>query len=440
MDSSNFKKFIKYNYYIFMSNNNYNFVTIYDPSCNNPPTYRTSGRTVLRPWARTQGQLCYNNCTQDNSANCISVNDLNMRRKAEVLKHNNNTVNSSFTKKQKYSMIARGKHPGKKQYSSQTISVTNLNTDPNFQKVGNSLVSLKPCIIKNTGLASQSDVPGNKNFVIENDNNIPLTNYKVQRTFKGAQESWPQTRWDTTKEGFAVGKSGSAHPYIYSNYKIGNFFEGEYWTNETQFTVPFRFSSILARHNCVLEGVNMSLENITEPINIGVNLRTKEIDGQAQINLVDSKTTIEGRTVNPGNHTFSFNATPDRKYNNIGIQLKQSRNEERSNILYLNPFIISTNQPEHNFLSDSAGVLINGLGSFIENEYWANKDDLINIVVDVSGVISYVSDFNISGSLNTSYPETNNEIKFTNLNKGFYTNVNVYFQDYAEIYRLIMVL
>ena len=45
-----------------MSNNNYNFVTIYDPSCNNPPTYRNNGIRVLRPWARTQGQVCYNNC------------------------------------------------------------------------------------------------------------------------------------------------------------------------------------------------------------------------------------------------------------------------------------------------------------------------------------------------------------------------------------------
>ena len=30
-----------------MSNNNYNFVTIYDPSCNNPPTYRNNGIRVL---------------------------------------------------------------------------------------------------------------------------------------------------------------------------------------------------------------------------------------------------------------------------------------------------------------------------------------------------------------------------------------------------------
>ena len=327
MDSSNLNKFIKYNYYIFMSNNNYNFVTIYDPSCNNPPTYRTSGTRVLRPWARTQGQTCYNDCDQDeynnNNNNCFSVDELNMRRKAEVLKHNNNSVKSSLTQKEKYAMIAKGKHPGKKQYSSQTVSVTQINTDPNYIKIGNSLVSTKDCKIKNTGLASQADVPGNKNFVIINNNDVPLTNINVQRTFKGAQESWPQTRWEQTKKGFAVGKSGSAHPFISTKKIIGNFFEGEFWTNQTSFTIPFEFTSILSRHICLVEGVNMSLNNVTNQIPVGVNSRNGNIEGIADIKTIDSVETGTNRFIVPGKHSFTFQATENCKYNNIGIQLKQ---------------------------------------------------------------------------------------------------------------------
>ena len=199
-----------------MSQNNDDKVTIFDPSCNNPPLYLDNGTEITRPWARTQGTTCFNDCTTQEK--CFSIEQQNMRRKAEVLKYNSDS-SLGFSKKQIYSMISKGKYTTK----SQNNAVSNTN---DYTKSGNVLFANKSCESKNYGYASQNNVPGNKNFKIELDEDVPLTHYpSIQRTFKSAQESWPETRWESTKEGFAVGKSGSAHPYITSSQIIGNLYE-----------------------------------------------------------------------------------------------------------------------------------------------------------------------------------------------------------------------
>ena len=85
----------------------------------------------------------------------------------------------------------------------------------------------------------------------------------------------------------------------------------------------------------------MSIDNVTEPIEIGIDNRDKTKSGTANIKLFNNIHPTLNRTVIPGKHTFTFDATENSRYSNIGIQLKQARNDERSNILYLNPFIIS---------------------------------------------------------------------------------------------------
>tara|TARA_A100001015_G_scaffold309956_1_gene410383 strand:+ start:1914 stop:6965 length:5052 start_codon:yes stop_codon:yes gene_type:complete len=415
----------------------YDYMTVYDSSCNNPPTYRNNGTTVFRPWARTQGQTCYNNCSGSGGVNCFTTDQLNMRRKAEVLKHNGNAVSSSFTKKQIYSMIAKGNYVGKKQYSSQTVSATSSVYDSRFTQVGNTLRMTTPCKVKNNGIASQSDVPGNKKFVIELDNNVPLTNYTVQRTYVGAQESWPETRWESTKKGFAVGKSGSAHPFIFSDFVIGNLYEGEYWTNQTVINFPFTFQSLLTQHICVVEGINISINGYTQPIISGRDLRdANDPSGNIIITNINNRDKLI-TAVRPGECSLRLEVTPNCKYSNIAIQLKQARNEERSNILKINPFIISTVNPNHNFLEIN-DALDNNIGNFIENEYWANRNSSVGVIVDVSGNISYNSNYfyddgvtPITGSLLVAHPYKTNYVQFIDLPKKLYQNISVLFTDYA---------
>ena len=423
-------------------------VTIYDPSCNNPPTYLNNGTTIVRPWSRTQGVTCFNECITQK--NCFSIDQLNMRRKAEVLKYKDNG-SKNFTNKQVYSMISKGRHAYK--------YVPPVH--PNIEQNGNTLVVKTKCEKKNYGFASQSNVPGNKNFKIELDNNVPLTHYPyIQRTFKGAQETWPESRYDSTKKGFAVGKSGSAHPRILSNQIIGNLYEGEYWTNTTDITYDYTFSSIIHQHTCLLRGINISIDAVTEPIISGIDSRTIEPSGNIIITQINNRTSK--RIINmPGKNQIKFTVTPNCKYSNIGIQLQQPRNNETSNILYFNPFIVSTQQPTHNFalknidnfrlstLGNSIENTYSGtrandasddgrvstLGNYIEEKYWANKNSETDIITDISGIVFY--DYNgfdddISGNLNFAYPNINNKITFSgSKDPKNYSGIKINFNDYA---------
>ena len=127
---------------------------------------------------------------------------LDMRRKAEILQYKNNAnFTGELTKAEKYSLIARRKGPNQKTYGTQTQTYTNPNsiesktTNPfsmpikmaysNINQMPRSFVpeNRKRCrIIKTSTHASGVPGPEMELFM---DENIPLTNYIVRRNYSG---------------------------------------------------------------------------------------------------------------------------------------------------------------------------------------------------------------------------------------------------------------
>jgi hypothetical protein len=101
-----------------------------------------------------------------------STNDLNMRRKAEILKYDKNTTNK-LTKKQKWAMISRGHWSGKKSWSSSLNDLSSKGNGLSFQ-CGSSK--------SNCAYTSASGVPGKKMLLCLNES-VPLYMYKIQRTY-----------------------------------------------------------------------------------------------------------------------------------------------------------------------------------------------------------------------------------------------------------------
>jgi hypothetical protein len=101
-----------------------------------------------------------------------STNDLNMRRKAEILKYDKNETNK-LTKKQKWAMISRGHLSGKKGWSS---SLNDLSSQ------GNGLSFKCGSAKSNCAYTSASGVPGKKMLLCLNEA-VPLYMYKIQRTY-----------------------------------------------------------------------------------------------------------------------------------------------------------------------------------------------------------------------------------------------------------------
>ena len=115
--------------------------------------------------------------------------ELNMRRKAEILKYKANSA--QLTKKQQWSQNVRGAGPnGKRVWANQNVYGSNPNTQ-NLPRIGNTLQL--PCI-NNNGItcspSNASDVPG-PNIKLCYNPNIPLVNYKVQRTYLAGGTKWP---------------------------------------------------------------------------------------------------------------------------------------------------------------------------------------------------------------------------------------------------------
>jgi|SaaInlV_100m_DNA_5_1039725.scaffolds.fasta_scaffold113079_1 hypothetical protein len=107
----------------------------------------------------------------------FSENDLNMRRKAEILKYKHG---NQLTKAQRYSLAARGKLTKKKAYATQSETFTNPNT-LNIPKTNNTLTVPSQGIIYSTN--HESDVPGGTQLLYL-DNTKPLYMYrKRQYTF-----------------------------------------------------------------------------------------------------------------------------------------------------------------------------------------------------------------------------------------------------------------
>jgi hypothetical protein len=137
-------------------------------------------------WARSNGncQDVSNVPLYDNNS---SYETLNEKRKAVIFQYKNNSAN--FSKKQNFSRLARGiGKPRGKTYATQNNNITNPNIQ-NLQLVDNTL--LCPGANKISGLTSQNDTPGPLR-TITNWPDVPLTNYKIQKTYRGGSEKWPQ--------------------------------------------------------------------------------------------------------------------------------------------------------------------------------------------------------------------------------------------------------
>ena len=131
-----------------------------------------------RPWSRESGFQSLNNFTND---------EVNMRRKAEILKYKNN--NANLSKKQIYSRKARAIGVEQKSWATQpfisgNVIITsdnksiNTNSNPNIrnlERIENILIcpSKKNPICKPS---SNSNVPGNKQLCY--DKTVPLVGYK----------------------------------------------------------------------------------------------------------------------------------------------------------------------------------------------------------------------------------------------------------------------
>jgi hypothetical protein len=136
-----------------------------------------------RLWSRDQ-ESCIETTPQ------LTQYDLDMRRKAEILKYKANSA--QLTKKQQWSQNVRGAGPnGKRVWANQNVYGSNPNTQ-NLPRIGNTLQL--PCV-NNNGITCSpsyaSDVPGPAIQLCYNPN-IPLVNYKVQRTYLSGGTKWPQ--------------------------------------------------------------------------------------------------------------------------------------------------------------------------------------------------------------------------------------------------------
>jgi hypothetical protein len=157
-----------------------------------------------REWTRYDGQNC-------DYLNYYSSYDIQMRRKAEILKYNNNT--STLTKKQQWAQINKGKTKknSKTSWAVQNHNITNPNID-NLTLYNNILYVCDDSYnTKSTSFStSASNVPSSSNTnKLYLDTSIPLINYKIQNKFMSGGNKWPTTSWKPGMSGFPVGKKGS---------------------------------------------------------------------------------------------------------------------------------------------------------------------------------------------------------------------------------------
>ena len=210
--------------------NQYTDILSQFPDC----TENNNGIEITRPWNRFR-------------TSCPSSNfyELNMRRKAEVLKYTNNT--HKMSKKQRYSRAARNLLTKRKSWANQKLGeFTNPNTS-NLKPVGYFANNFDNTInLSWSGLSSckatkkvphvpdqnpdnnvyirneisrtlefptsASNVPG-KPIMLKLDPKIPLTMYTpVRRTYMAGSNKWPQFGWYQGARGFHVGKKGMLSP------------------------------------------------------------------------------------------------------------------------------------------------------------------------------------------------------------------------------------
>ena len=131
--------------------------------------------------------------------------DLDMRRKAEILRYKKN--NSNMSKKQLWARTIKGHGPnGNRTWATQSADGTY--TNPNIDNLARSGFTLQcPGRPNNCAPTTNSDVPG-KQMLLCMRPDIPLTNYIVNRTYLAGGTKWPQTAWKPGDNGFPVGKAG----------------------------------------------------------------------------------------------------------------------------------------------------------------------------------------------------------------------------------------
>ena len=130
-----------------------------------------------------------------------------MRRKAEIFQYKGNSA--QLTKKQKLAQMVKGNGPnGKKVWATQSETYTNPNTkDLPAGTDPFTLICSTPAV--NCAPTSNNDTPGPQ-MLICMDKNVPLTRYKVQRTYAAGNTKWPQFGWAPGMNGFPVGKAGKS--------------------------------------------------------------------------------------------------------------------------------------------------------------------------------------------------------------------------------------
>jgi hypothetical protein len=108
---------------------------------------------------------------------------LQMRRKAETLKHLNNQHDRSSTRTQQYAFVAKGLNQKRMTFATQTDSYTNPNTKNYPILSGRAMTLPADCSGRVfTFPSSSSDVPG-PIVPLTYDPNVPLVNYKTIRTY-----------------------------------------------------------------------------------------------------------------------------------------------------------------------------------------------------------------------------------------------------------------
>lgn len=165
-----------------------------------------SGQTTI--WTRYNGD-CVDLSGAKLNGSPMTRADLSEKRKAVIFQYKNNSA--GFSKKQQFSRLSRGLgKPRGKTYATQGYNVTNPNVQ-NLPLVGKNVptvvddgtgnfvtqdVFMGTTLVcaganKISGLTTQNDTPG-PTRTITNYPTVPLTNYIVQRTYRGGSEKWPQ--------------------------------------------------------------------------------------------------------------------------------------------------------------------------------------------------------------------------------------------------------
>ena len=99
--------------------------------------------------------------------------------------------------------------------------------------------------------------------------------------------------------------------------------------------------------------VNGVTDGKNDVVPVGIDFRTGDVSGNLIITKNNNNDVVQGVINNnfvfPGFNSITFQVTPNCKYTNFGFKLKQVRNNETSNDLFINPIVVSTIQPNHNF-------------------------------------------------------------------------------------------